>query len=254
MKLIQISDPHLLPPGGRIMGIDPQARLRDCIDDINRHHADAGLVVLTGDLSDDGSPASYELLAAELARLISPWRLTLGNHDDRDAALARFPQAADVEGFAQAMWDGPAARVILADTLLPGAVEGHLCPVRLSVLEDWIAGAAGRPVWLFMHHPPMALGMPALDRVRLDPPSRARLLSLLQRCAGKVVHISAGHVHRPVAGNWHGIPVTALRGTCHQAAFQFADRFETAAEPPAYAVFLADPEGTAVHFHDFPLR
>ncbi|MFD1910787.1 phosphodiesterase [Halodurantibacterium flavum] len=252
MKLIQITDLHLVPAGGRILGIDPAARLRDCIDDINAHHADADLVVLTGDLANNGEPGAYDILDAELARLRVPFRLTLGNHDDRAEVLARHPGAADGAGFAQSVWDGPGGRVILADTLQTGAVEGHLCAARLSVLDGWMASAPG-PVWLFLHHPPMALGMPALDRVRLDAPSRAALLSLAQR-HGRIAHIAAGHVHRPSAGQWYGIPVTTLRSTCHQTAFQFEDRFASVPEPPAYAVFVIGDEGAAVHFHDFPTR
>ncbi|MGL9735416.1 MAG: metallophosphoesterase [Symbiopectobacterium sp.] len=49
---------------------------------LNTHQRDAALVVISGDLSDDGSAESCIALADTLAELQVPWRVTLGNHDD----------------------------------------------------------------------------------------------------------------------------------------------------------------------------
>ncbi|MGK2888327.1 MAG: hypothetical protein ACSLEN_01970 [Candidatus Malihini olakiniferum] len=43
-------------------GRDPLQHLQAAIADINIYHPDAGLVVISGDLSDDSSAASYEPL------------------------------------------------------------------------------------------------------------------------------------------------------------------------------------------------
>lgn len=55
-----------------------------------------------------------------------------------------------------------------------------------------------------------------------------------------------------MAGSWHGIPFSALKGTHHQAKLQFANEFVTVMEPPGYAVILIDADSVIVHFHDFP--
>ena len=85
MKLVQISDIHLVPHGALLFGEDPAARLRACVDDNNRHHADAQLCVITGDLTHDGDPAAYRVLADCVDKLVPPVRLLMGNHDDRAA-------------------------------------------------------------------------------------------------------------------------------------------------------------------------
>ncbi len=65
MKLIHITDTHLVAPGMKLYGLDPRARLDAAIADINRHHADAELVVVTGDLTNWGEVEAYSRLSAQ---------------------------------------------------------------------------------------------------------------------------------------------------------------------------------------------
>ena len=116
MKLIQLSDFHFVPPGIRLLGLDPRARLEAAIADINRHHGDAELCLLTGDLADHGAPEAYDALRETLAALQLPWRLTIGNHDNRAAFLRAFPEAPhDENGFIQSVVSTDAGPVILLD-------------------------------------------------------------------------------------------------------------------------------------------
>ncbi len=41
MKIIQVTDLHLLPEGGQVFESDPGARFAAAVADINRHHGDA---------------------------------------------------------------------------------------------------------------------------------------------------------------------------------------------------------------------
>ena len=93
MKLVQVSDLHFVPPGVRLLGIDPRARFSACVADINANHADAELCLLTGDLADRGAPEAYAALREALADLRVPYRLMVGNHDDRAAFRGAFPEA-----------------------------------------------------------------------------------------------------------------------------------------------------------------
>ncbi|ESZ10637.1 metallophosphoesterase [Mesorhizobium sp. L48C026A00] len=81
MKLIHLTDLHLVPAGAMLFGFDPAERMRKTIERINRDHADAELCVVTGDLTDEGDFASYELLREVLQEMRVPIRLLLGNHD-----------------------------------------------------------------------------------------------------------------------------------------------------------------------------
>lgn len=247
MKLIHITDLHLSASPRTIGGRDPEVSLAAAITDINRHHADAHLVVFSGDLSDDGSPTSYRILADKLQHLVPPARLTLGNHDDRDAFRSVFPDAPGTDGFVQFHEDTPAGRVICLDTLDQGAVGGRLCDRRLAWFEESLASAAG-PALVFMHHPPMAIGMEPLDDCRLAEPER--FAAVLKR-HGNVRHIFAGHVHRAVSGSWCGAGFTTGRGTNHQTAPLFgATDFALGMERPAYNVVLIDGDDIVVHLNE----
>ncbi|NDV88235.1 phosphodiesterase [Aurantimonas aggregata] len=249
MKLIQITDPHLTLPGETLFGLDPHARLDACLDHVAKHHGDVDLVIVTGDLTHDGEPAAYAALAERLGGFALPFRLMLGNHDDRGRFAAAFPALAPDGGFFQGFVDTAEGRLILLDTLEAGRVEGHLSPERLHWLDRTLAGTGGRPAFVFMHHPPFPIHVPALDAVRLA--DAERFAAVLARHEN-VRHIFAGHVHRPSAGTWNGIGFTTLFGTCQQSAALFSEnRFETSLEPPSYGVVFIDAATVTVHFVSF---
>jgi Icc protein len=251
MKLVQISDIHLVPHGALLFGEDPAARLRACVDDINRHHADAQLCVITGDLTHDGDPAAYRVLADCVGKLVPPVRLLMGNHDDRAAFRAVFPQMpVDPDGFVQSVYDSAHGRCVFLDTLEPDTAQGRLCARRLAWLKGVLDEAAQQPVFLFSHHPAFDLMLPSMDWIRLR---EAAPLRELIAAHGNVRHMFSGHVHRPSAGTWHGTPFTTVRGTNHQHALEFdlQGPATTVMEPPGYAVIFIRDSGTVVHFHDF---
>ncbi len=255
MKLIQVSDLHFVAPGLRLFGLDPRARLAAAIADINEHHGDAELCLFTGDLADHGAPEAYQALRETLAALRVPYRLTLGNHDDRDNFQSAFPEAPrDEHGFVQTVVTTGAGDIILLDTHEPGRASGSFCAKRQAWLKARLAEAAGRPIYLFMHHPPLDIGIPALDRIGLfDKQGFAEAVSGARTGAAGIRHIFFGHVHRPVSGSWRGIPYAGLRSLVHQVQLDLATERLLSYDhtPPAYNVILLDGEDTVVHHHAF---
>lgn len=65
-------------------------------------------------------------------------------------------------------------------------------------------------------------------------------------------HLFIGHLHRTVAGSWHGIPFSGVRGTSHQVALDFvtAGVVPVSFEAPGYAVVMLSPEAVVVHFEE----
>src|SRR6186713_1052323 len=109
MKFIHLTDPHLVPPGDRLYGLDPETRLRAAIADIAKTQRDAAFVLVTGDLTHSGKPAAYDLLRRVLDDLTFPYHLLLGNHDDRQAFRDTFPEVpTDDDGFVQSVVETPA--------------------------------------------------------------------------------------------------------------------------------------------------
>jgi 3',5'-cyclic AMP phosphodiesterase CpdA len=255
MKFIHLTDPHLVAPGELLHRLDPQARLRAALESIASEHADAAFVVITGDLTDRGEPSAYAALRTELARLPMPVHLLAGNHDHREHLREAFPQApADGDGHLQFAFSAAGHRFIALDTLEPGASWGRFCQRRADWLTAELARSAPEPVLLFMHHPPFAVGMAPMDAIALRDSGPLR--AALAPHGGRIRHLFFGHLHRPLAGSWCGIPTSTLRGTNHQMALALDEtrRYIVCHEPPQYAVVLLDPETVIVHFHDFADR
>jgi Icc protein len=251
MKLIQVTDLHLLCPGLGLLGIDPKARLEACIEDINRHHEDAALCIFTGDLTDRGEPEAFALLGEVLAKLKLPYRLLLGNHDDRPSFLAAFPEAErDGAGFVQARISLEGRELLLLDTHEPGQGAGTYCAQRCAWLSQALKDCEDRPVYIFMHHPPFDIGVPSMDRIKL---SDHKAFSKVVSTACNLKHIFFGHVHRPVSGSWMGIPFSALRSTAHQVPLDMVtvDKVPYSKAAPQYGVIMIDERQTTVHLHDF---
>ncbi|WP_439598125.1 phosphodiesterase [Falsiroseomonas sp.] len=253
MKFIHLSDLHLVGPGATLHGLDPQDRLRRCVAQIRRFHADAAFLLMTGDLTHGGEPDGYAAARAMLSALPMPLHVTIGNHDSRPAFRAAFPDAPVSEGgFVQEAFDTPAGRFVLLDTHEPGQAEGRLCDQRLAWLDRALHGGSG-PVFLALHHPPFRVGLGRMDRIRLL--DGEALLEVLRPHLGRLRHLFVGHLHRALAGSWHGIPFSGVRGTNHQIALDFVTQevAPVSFEAAGYGVVLVSPEAVVAHLEELPL-
>lgn len=252
MKLIHLTDPHFVPHGRKLYGLDPAARLRAAIEDIQRRQRDARFVLITGDLAHEGDVAAYVALRAVLATLELPYYLLLGNHDARAAFCGVFPEAAlDAHGFVQQVLETEAGPFLLLDTHQPGTHQGWYCETRLAWLDAQLAALGGRRAFLAMHHPPLAVGLPAMDAFGLvQQPAFAEVLAR----HGNVRHIFFGHIHRPVHGAFGGITFSTQRALNHQVAPCFVEtpgRILGSHEPPAYSIVSIDPDQLLIHEVEF---
>jgi Icc protein len=252
MKILQISDLHLAPGNQDMHGVNPSDRLTQCVADIRQNHADAELCVITGDLAHKGEIGAYEILRDILVDLPVPYHLLVGNHDDRKKLLSVFPNTAvDPNGFIQSVVDLEIGRLIFIDTVEIGEKFGGFCAQRAEWLETQLKDSAGRPVYLFLHHPPFDVGIPYMDGMRML--RGEDLLAEIVAPFANIRHMFLGHLHRPIAGSWNGIPFSVFRGTAHQVALRMMEtaHLVRSHEPPAYGVILIEPNTTIVHFHDF---
>ena len=254
MKFIHITDPHLIQPGELLWGKDVHAGVQNCLADIAQWHPDAEFCVITGDLADRSEKSAYDWLKQQLDGFPIPCHLMIGNHDDRTIYLENFPeQQRDDNGFAQTAFDTSAGRFLLLDTFKGETSAGQYCEKRQAWLRAELEAAAGKPVWLFMHHPPFDIGIHYMDRIKLD---EHREFADIICDYPNIRHIFFGHVHRPVFVNWNGIACTALPALCHQIPL---NRDAIGGKPYAkgpgmYGIVLIDGDQTTVHFEQFENR
>ena len=254
---LHFTDPHLPPPGETVLGGDPAPALAAALADAAERHGPGGPIpasfaVFTGDLVRDGEPAAYARLREMLAGLPWPVHLLLGNHDDRGAFRAAFPDAAvDEDGFLQRAFSTPAGLCLMLDTNAPGRLEGELCDRRLRWLAARLAESTG-PVLLFLHHPPLPVGIPFMDSIALR--GADALWETLAPHRERVRHIFHGHLHRPIAGSWRGVPLSSVRGTAFAVSLDHRPGKAAVSheEAPSYALARAQGEGLVVHTVELP--
>jgi 3',5'-cyclic-AMP phosphodiesterase len=125
MLLCQITDPHIVRDGTLAYGkVDTAGMLERCVRQIRAMSRAPDLVVVTGDLTDHGQADEYAKLAELLAPLSMPVYLAAGNHDDRAALQAAFPQwphLRGADGFVQYVVDDFAVRLVVLDTVIPAS-------------------------------------------------------------------------------------------------------------------------------------
>lgn len=221
MSFIQITDTHFVPGDGMLYGTRPAARLRAGVALINRDHADADFVLVTGDLAHHGERDAYETLADVLSDLSLPVCLMMGNHDRRAPFRCVFPDSPAIDrGFVQFAIETAGARVLCLDSLndVPGDHAGRLCRTRLDWLDREIAATpAGIRLIVACHHPPFDLGLPNMDAIKLAD-GDALYEVLRRRLPDQMIF---GHVHRPISGTWRGIPFHIQRAFNHQVHLTF---------------------------------
>ena len=244
-KLIHITDPHLVPPGETLYGLDPAERLWGVLAEIAKIHADAEAVIITGDLADAGHSDAYQTLRGLIDGFAIPVHLTLGNHDSRPAFRSVFGG----NGFVQSAFDLGLWRVLLIDTKDETSVHGSLDGGRLDWLDQQLSKAGHRPVLLAMHYPPHDLHVPNFAAFGLKAPDA--LQEVLTR-HGNVRQMLFGHMHLAVSGMLFGIPFSVNRGTAQHIALDLAQSGKPAfvSGAPTYGIVLIEGDDVVVHSSD----
>ena len=231
MKILQISDPHLMSrPEGRLKNVPTAESLQETLELARKVCPDPERVIWTGDLSHEETVDGYKLLKDLVGDWFERSRFLSGNHDD--------PQALQqVLGTPGLLSTGPVSfvenvsgwRLIGVNTHWPGKSAGRLPVDQLSDSNTPWHGPPDLPALLFMHHPPIDIGCPWLDRIRLQN------VEALQQLVGSTTDIRAifcGHVHQEYVGDLAGVPVFTAPST----AVQFGNTAEFCLEmhPPGF--------------------
>ena len=139
--VLQISDTHLRAEPNTPVDLDPDAALAASIATVAGTAAD--LVLLTGDLADDGSIAALRRLRDLVEAFSAPVLAMAGNHDIVENVHEVFGTAGSV---AIGAW-----RVHAVETVIRGQEHGA---VDVDDLIRRLDAADDRPTVIALHHPP----------------------------------------------------------------------------------------------------
>lgn len=229
LRVLQVSDCHVSADSETLYrGLNARANLERVLDSAREWRPD--LVLATGDLSEDATAASYDWLEDALATLEAPILALPGNHDDPQLQRQFFPMTATE---APLVLHADTWRLVLLNSSVPGMIAGRLSRSALALLDNELA-ADGAPVLLSLHHQPLPVGSPWIDRYPLQDP--AGLLDIIER--REVVRIVTwGHVHHAVALR---IGAAAALGSPSTASNSL----------PGQDRFSADPNGPAARWFE----
>lgn len=218
LRILQLSDMHLCQRSHQpVFNTDTEQALHDLVSYLHQHeHAD--VMLLTGDLSQDGSKESYERLAAIFSILNFPIYYIPGNHDDIDH-LSKFFSGSNI--FHDKLITKDHWQIILLDSTAPGLNDGFLSTVDYEHLEYCLRKYPKQHALIALHHPPLKINCPYMDEARLinDEAFLARLHAYPQ-----VRSIIFGHIHQEYSAkiqNIHflGTPSTAMQFKPHSKKF-----------------------------------
>jgi 3',5'-cyclic-AMP phosphodiesterase len=232
-QLVQLSDPHI---GATWAAGDAQVKLAAAVDRVRELPDSPEVVLVTGDLTEHGDGAEYEIARRELSRLEAPLYVLPGNHDDREVLREVFELGGEAGTPIAYSADLGPMRLVVIDSSVPNEAWGRLDDEQLAWLDAELAEAQGQATMLAMHHPPLRTGSVPWDAIGLPTRDRLALGEVLERHP-QVRRVVAGHVHIPIVSAVGGCPVLAAPSTYDQARFELgADSISFGTEPPGYAI------------------
>ena len=232
LRILHLSDTHLTGDGALHQGsVDTTAALESVLARFDGVPG-IGLVVVSGDVSEDGSPESY----AALVERVGGWAERHG------AALVVVPGNHDLrEGFRQVLTNGhvlgeggrplmhtmeyhpptvpvwgqslvAGRRIVTVDTSVPGAGYGEIRAASLERLRAALDGEhAPHGTVVVLHHPP--LPAPTALHAALQLRNPEALADVIRESDVRVV--LAGHYHHHFAGTLAGVPVLVAPGVAN---------------------------------------
>jgi 3',5'-cyclic AMP phosphodiesterase CpdA len=243
--ILQISDTHIVPKGalvsGRLETAAPFRRLVQRITDIRDQIGVVDAVLISGDVSDDGSDESYQLFKEILAPLDLPFYVIPGNHDAREPMRAAFSGDGYLPETGKLNWHQKIGDIHLIglDTLIEGEKDGMMDAPTLAYLDHTLTSIGHEPVLLALHHPPFKTGIRFMDDIGFK--NSVELLRVLSGFGGEL---------RIVCGHIHCMMTVSLGGHIAISAPSPSSNFALDTRPNAPVGFMDMEDGCLLHKWD----
>lgn len=252
MLICQLTDLHVRPVGQAANRVCETNMLTErALRAVARFTPAPDVVVITGDLTECGLDAEYANLAAMLRRwLPMPVYVMPGNHDRRGnfrEGLKHLPGVTADRHYVQYAIDEHPVRLVMLDTLVPGAGHGELNAEQLQFLDLTLAAMPDKPTIVAMHHPPFVCGIAHMDRINLR--NAAEFTAIIARHR-QVERIICGHHHRPIMTRLAHAIASISPSVAHQVELTLHPHDQGAFnfEPPAFQLHRWTPsDGIVTH-------
>jgi 3',5'-cyclic AMP phosphodiesterase CpdA len=227
MLIAQLSDLHI--GGAR----HDASLLRTAIAELD--DAEPDLVVIAGDVTDEGYPDQYELARELLGAIACPRVLMVpGNHDARHVGYLQFERvfgARDTKMRLSA--GGMNAALVAVDSSKPDLDEGEIGREHYAWIDEGFAGPADLRIFVCHHH---LMPIPGTGRERNQVLDAGDVLAVLRR--SRVDLVLGGHRHVPYVWPVAGMLLVHSGTVCTLRTRAFTD--------PAYNLIRVERDRVSV--------
>lgn len=227
MKIAQISDTHLFKnPRDLIFGlVNSEDTFLDVLQSVEEEKPD--LVLATGDLSQDGSIASYQRLHSYLKRLKCEVYTIYGNHDN-PINFDKWLIGCNVKYIPTL--ETKIGNFIFLNSRKPGSDSGYIDRLNLQHLIDNLEKYNDCIPVIHHHFIPL---MTVMDGSILE--NNAALIDVLRAYKTKIKFCITGHVHNSYQSYIEQMVVFSGLSTCIQYAKAPTLAFED--KPPGFTIY-----------------
>ena len=234
VRIVQITDFHLFAERQQdLLGIKTWDSLQAVVKEIEPDVVDADLILVTGDVSQDQSRASYELALSALDKLGKPVHILPGNHDllgDMRAIMET-----KLVGFETCLNFG-SWQIVLLDSTIRDKIYGSIDVKQLEHLKAHLAADTHKFQLICLHHHPMMVESHWLDAHRLeDGESFLKELAQFEQVKG----VLFGHIHQEFHARYAHFDLWATPATSVQFKPKAYDFTVDRAQPGYRVIELA---------------
>lgn len=211
VSIAQVTDIHLFASEKhQLLGMPTVESFKVVMERLKELKEEIDLLLLTGDLSGDGTSASYENLQSIVNQLQIPTYWVAGNHDCAIAMneILNIGMISRRKSFQRGNWN-----FILLNSAVPECVHGHLTTDTLSWLDSELAKLGNNPTLLALHHPPFLMNSVWLDSSSLKNPEE--FFAVIDRHP-QVKLVLFGHIHQQFQRQRHNVTYLGTPSTCIQ--------------------------------------
>ena len=248
MLIAQISDTHIAGWNKQAYDVAPMAEnLEKTVKHINQLKLKADVTIITGDIGNTGKKEEYEQAKSILEKLDMPYFVIPGNHDSRESLFSIFGNfhCFRHHEFIQYSINDYSLRLIGVDSTALSKPGGELCGARLRWLEHQLIQDKEKPTIVFMHHPPLNLGVAESNN---DGFIGALELGIILEKHNNIKRILCGHVHLPIFSQWAGTIVSTAPSIGMTLALDLTlkDDSKFTLNTPAYQLHHWTPENNLI--------
>ncbi|BAZ32921.1 3',5'-cyclic-nucleotide phosphodiesterase [Cylindrospermum sp. NIES-4074] len=238
ISIAQITDIHLFAAENhKLLGIPTTESFGAVIQRLQELQSELDLLILTGDLSGDGTGESYENLQFLLNPLKIPTYWLPGDHDcaiamDDNLSLGMLSRR---KSFTRGSWN-----FILLNSSVVGSMHGHLSATTLDWLDSELKLLGDKPTVVSLHHPPIFVNSAWLDVSILQ--NSEEFFAVLDRHP-QVKLVLFGHIHQEFQYTRHNVEYLSSPSTCIQFLSASAN-LAIDQKPPGFRLLKLYPNGT----------